>query len=289
VALVILAVWGFYQRKLQLASLGLIWVGLFLIPVSNLMPMMQYMAERFLYLPLVGWLVAFGALLWFSPRWRFTSALYSVAIVVWMALAWDRSLLWRDEITLFVQSSQSGVKIKRVEENAVAAIFDLPQMKKVFMRAPGATNQFVLANNAASDRDTWTAATDTLMKAHELFPEDENVLNALGIAHARTGNREQAIHFFKLIAERQPDKAAYWANLAQAYNEAKRLDEARQAVDQALKLEPINPSALHTLAAVLWQQNDFASALKVFETLQTLEPNNPENKFWLEKAKEKLK
>jgi tetratricopeptide (TPR) repeat protein len=289
VALAGFAVWGLTRPKFQLASLGLIWVGLFLLPVSNLMPMMQYMAERFLYLPLVGWLISLGAVLWLSPRWRFTSALYGIAILVWMGLAWDRSLIWRDEITLFVQSSQSGPKTRRVEENAVAAVFDLPQMKRVFMRAPGATNQYVLANNASSDHGTWTAAIDTLLKTHQLFPEDENVLNALGIAYAKTGNREQAIHFFKLTAERRPAKATYWANLGQACLEAKRLDEARQAVEKAVDLEPKNLSALHTLAAVLWQQNDFASALKVFEKLHELEPNNAENKFWIEKAKEKLK
>jgi len=288
-ALAAVALWGLRKRRFYPVSLGLIWVGLFLLPVSNLMPMMQYMAERFLYLPLVGWLISLGAWLWLNPRWRFTSILYSVVILVWMALAWDRTLLWRDELTLFVQSSQSGPKTKRVEENAVAAIFDLPQIKQVFRRDPGATNQFVLANDPATGLEIWSAATNTLLKAHQLFPENENVLNALGIACAKTGNREQAILFFKLLAERYPEKASYWANLGQACFESKRFDEARHAMEKALNLEPKNLSALRTLAAVSWQQNDFGSALKIFEKLQAVEPSNPENKIWIEKAKEKLK
>ena len=46
----------------ELAGFGLLWTGLFLLPVSNLLPMLQYMAERFLYLPLIGWLIAFAAI-----------------------------------------------------------------------------------------------------------------------------------------------------------------------------------------------------------------------------------
>ncbi len=56
------AVWMAWRReRLYPALLGLLWLGFFLLPVSNLIPMMQYLAERFLYLPMAGWLLAVGA------------------------------------------------------------------------------------------------------------------------------------------------------------------------------------------------------------------------------------
>jgi len=122
--------------KFLLASLGLIWVGVFLLPVSNLLPMMQYMAERFLYLPLVGWLIALASLIWLYGRWRFALGLFGVVVLTWAALAWNRSWIWRDDVTLFVQSSQAIPQAARVKENAVAAIFELPQVKKVFRARP---------------------------------------------------------------------------------------------------------------------------------------------------------
>src|SRR5439155_3916456 len=128
--------------KFRLASLGLIWVGLFLLPVSNLMPMMQYMAERFLYLPLAGWLIALASLVWLCRRWRFALGLFGFVLLTWAALAWNRSLIWRDDLTRFVQSSQAIPQASRVKANAVAAIFDLPHVKKVFIRDPQNTNQF---------------------------------------------------------------------------------------------------------------------------------------------------
>ena len=289
IGLTMFCVWGLGKPKFRLTSLGLIWVGLFLLPVSNLLPMMQYMAERFLYLPLVGWLIALASLIWLYSRWRFALGLFGIVLLTWTGLVWNRSWIWRDDLTLFVQSSRAVPQATRVAENAVAAIFDLPQMKTVFVRDAKNAKQFIVADNRSVTPESWTAVINTLTKAQELFSEDKNVLNALGIAHARMGNHEQAIHFFQLIVKRHPDESGYWANLGQTCAAAKQFDNARQALNKALELDPNNLSALHALAAVCWQQNDFASALKEFEKLKQREPTNQENQYWLERAKEKLK
>jgi protein O-mannosyl-transferase len=42
------------RRRHPVISFGILWFGLTLLPVSNVIPTMQWMAERFLYLPLVG-------------------------------------------------------------------------------------------------------------------------------------------------------------------------------------------------------------------------------------------
>ena len=57
---VALAAWLWRRPEWRMSAFGLVWLGLFLLPVSNLLPMMQYMAERFLYLPLMGFLLALG-------------------------------------------------------------------------------------------------------------------------------------------------------------------------------------------------------------------------------------
>src|SRR2546430_5710625 len=60
---IVTTIWMLRRQDYRVAGIGLLWLGLFLLPVSNLLPMMQYMAERFLYLPLIGFLITLGALL----------------------------------------------------------------------------------------------------------------------------------------------------------------------------------------------------------------------------------
>ena len=63
VAVVIGAAFGLLRRsRWSLPVFGLTWAAVFMLPVSNLVPTMQYMAERFLYLPLLGGLMAVAAL-----------------------------------------------------------------------------------------------------------------------------------------------------------------------------------------------------------------------------------
>jgi tetratricopeptide (TPR) repeat protein len=285
ISLALLGVWALRQREFQWVSLGLIWVGLFLLPVSNLMPMMQYMAERFLYLPLVGWMIALSALLGLSHRRRFTATLGGVLLVFWIGTAWHRSWIWRDELTLFVQSSQTGPKTARVEENAVAAFFELPPLKQVFVRDPANAKTF----RPIESPGNWNGAVTVLRQANRLFPHDENVLNCLGIAYAKIGQPAQALDYLERVANLRPQSAQYWANLGQACLEAKAWDRAHEVLQNARRLKPDDAAALHTLAAVYWQQGDLERALKIFERLERLEPANAENAYWIRRAKLRLK
>lgn len=280
---------GFMRERVRLASLGLAWLALFLLPVSNLMPMMQYMAERFLYLPLAGWFLFLAAVLWQIPARRTVWICSSGILLLWAFLAWDRSFIWKDELTLFVQSSLQGPKTPRVNENAVAAIFSLPHMKQVFAeRAPGA-KQFALAPAATVSAKTWVSVRETLQMAEKLFPGDENVLTALGGVSGETGDPAGAAVYFEELTRRKPKNPNYWANLARAQSDQRQFEEARASLDQALKIDPAHPAALRSLASVAWQQNDLATSQSAFERLRIQNPRDPEIELWLEKIREKLK
>src|SRR6266545_6171999 len=121
-----ITVWSLQRQAYWLAGFGLLWIGVFLIPVSNLVPMMQYMAERFLYLPLLGFLLALGALLLDASRSARASrpepalrpyllnTLAGITVLIWAALSWNRSGIWRDRLTLFVRSSLEHPRSRRV-------------------------------------------------------------------------------------------------------------------------------------------------------------------------------
>jgi tetratricopeptide (TPR) repeat protein len=283
--LISLMMWTWRRGDSRLIGLGLMWVGLFLLPVSNLLPMMQYMAERFLYLPLIGWLVAGGALLTKLRHRTLGLTVAALIVLIWAFLAWQRSFIWKDPLTLFVRSSQEGPRTLRVEQNAVFAIFHLPQIQELF-RLDETSHRLEALPGISPEKGE--RALKALTEAQRLFPRDENILVATGVTHAELGQNTQAIHFFELATQMNPGSAEAWSNLGLARLETGQMGEAREALEKALALDPARIDALRSASRLYWQMEDFPAALKVLKRLQELEPDNQDHQHWIQEAEKKL-
>lgn len=281
--------WCLRRPRWRAVGFGLAWFALFMLPVSNLVPMMQYMAERFVYLPLAGWLIGVGAIVLYGPRARIAGVVAIAILSGWGLIAWERAGIWQNSVTLFVTSAVQGPRTSRMEDNAVAAILRLPHMQRVFQvrYVPGEIPRISLGKGAGSNTN-WTDIAKTLDEASRLFPEHPSVNSAQGIVWALQGQPSRAVPYFQKVTEALPRDATAWANLGQALLESKHLDEARKALDRALELAPDNLSALQSLSSLLWQKEDYAAALPIFERLAKLDPQNPEHLRWANEARVKM-
>ncbi|NOY83131.1 MAG: tetratricopeptide repeat protein [Kiritimatiellaeota bacterium] len=226
------------KKETRLMGFGLAWTGLFLAPVSNIVPMMQYMAERFLYLPLLGWaavLTAAGALAAVRFR-RGCAVLFLILIALWAGLAWRRSTLWRDELTLFVSDALEHPRGTRLAKNAVAAALQLPHMRRAL-------------TTASPSEVSWDGVWGTLDELRKLFPETGELYLALGVAYLKNGRREEGVAALERAKELIPDNADVWVNLAQFYLESKELDKARSALVRGLRAGPGSAAVRSKLAA----------------------------------------
>ncbi len=226
-----LAVWLWHRPQWRLCSFGLIWAAVFLLPVSNLVPMMQYMAERFLYLPLMGFLLALGGVILNFSRLRAGIATAAAAlIVIWTGTSLDRMGIWRDELTLFVGTELEHPGIKRVEKNAVRAVLRLPQIE---------------AGRAAATLSPEQAEPmiATLEKARKIYPENDVLTTQLGIIEMKAGRLPRAVALLELAVRQNPASAERWYNLATIYRLAGQPVKARDACAQALRLNPQDQAA----------------------------------------------
>jgi len=255
---------------------------LFLLPVSNLLPMLQYMAERFLYLPLIGWLIAFAAIVSAFPRQSIIRLTAFVVILLWAVTAWNRSWIWRDPVTLFVRSSQEGPHTQRVEDNAVAAIIYLPRVQRFF--SGNQTNAVRTAANIADD----SAVLNTLEQAYDLFPTNHIVLSYYGTSLALTGQPEKALPFLEKAAQLQPQKLDYWLNLARAALDARQPALARSALEKATALAGDNPAVLQLRFKFCWQTEDYPAAREIMLRLNQIAPDAG-HAYWLSEVEKKLK
>lgn len=290
VFLAVLCLRSFTSPGSVLNGLGLAWIGLFLLPVSNVVPTMQYLAERFLYLPLIGGLMVLGSLMLRAKRWQVICGCYAALAVVWTALAWNRSWIWKDEVTLFVHTALENPSSARVENNAVAAVLKLPHMHAVYRvsRPPGQTPMLIMQNAASLAQADWPRVRKTLEQLHGLFPENPVVANALGFAHVQQRDFAGALPFFEFAAAKRPTDPDPWTNLGQAYLELQQWAKAEKALQDAVKLKPDHLSALKSLSKLYWLRGDYAHAIEVLLKLQQLEPDDPDHKHWIDEARRKL-
>jgi tetratricopeptide (TPR) repeat protein len=242
------ATWAAWRNeRFRLAAVGLLWLGFFLLPVSNLVPMMQYLAERFLYLPLAGWLLAVGAVFAWMPQRRLGLALAAALLAFWIPVALARQGIWRDEVTLFVRSSLDNAANTRLRENALASIFRLPTMHSAF-GLDDTTRRMQVASSIP--RSQAEDMLPTLLQARRLLPDEHRITAALGIAYAMAGQISNAVPFLELAARQGSNDAQCWIDLGSAYALEKMNDKARQAWETALRLEPTNRLAQEHLRAL---------------------------------------
>ncbi len=279
VALAGLGFVGYRKRGLNLLFFGLFWAGIFLLPVSNLIPMMQYMAERFLYLPLIGWLIALAAII---PARKQVVAGSLALISIWAVTAWNRSWIWQDEIALFVRSSIDAPKTPRIRENAVAAILHLNAVSKCLDLSTASSNQ----NTSISEAER-KEALDALEMGSQLFPDEPRLLNSYGVCLTGGGQLEKALPVFEKAVQLAPHNLQFLVNLARARVDAGQLSQAHATLQQALVVNPDDVDLLQVQLKCLWLQEDYASARAVLLQLHRLAPS-PDNDYWLSEVEKKL-
>ena len=240
-------IWMLRRPDYRVAGFGLLWLGLFLMPVSNLLPMMQYMAERFLYLPLIGFLLALGALLLnlsrsgrtsgarFNVRPYLANAVFALLLLIWAPLSWFRSGIWRDELTLFVRTSVECPRSRRVESITIAAIFRLPHMREFL---PGYLENGSLAVADSLPPEKAGPVIETLIQAHRLYPDSVPVCTVLGFAYAETGQLPEAISLLESVARQKQNDPQCWINLATLRLDNNDAINARKACETALRIAP---------------------------------------------------
>jgi protein O-mannosyl-transferase len=274
-----------WRASLRLVALGSVWFAMFLLPVSNLVPTMQYIAERFLYLPLMGFVVMIGALALRGAHRRLMALGGAAAICIWAGVSWNREGVWRDEVNLFVQSSLDQPLCKRLRENAVVSIFDLPQVATCFGLTQD-TRKLTVSRGMSADKIR--PALETLTRAHDMFPDEERFTASIGVAYANLGQISKAIPFFELATRQNTNDAAPLTDLGTAYTLQKNWTGAQRAFEAALIREPTNVVALERYSKLCSDLGEYGRALPSLQTLSRLQPGNAEIARRVRETEQKL-
>ena len=111
----------------------------------------------------------------------------------------------------------------------------------------------------------YKSAVDGGMRAAWLF-------SRLGSLYLRQGNKADAIPFFEAAAQLNPHDHESLQNLAVAYRETGRVDDAEGVLKAILKSGEPFAAAYNELGMVLYQKGDRAGAVAHFEKAAQLDP-----------------
>ena len=101
---------------------------------------------------------------------------------------------------------------------------------------------------------------------------DESVLLLLGLAQQATARLAQAVATFRRLAQRRPDVSAYWNNLAVVSRQAGDLAGAEQALLTALTLAPDDAELHYNLGLLHTQQRRWLPARQALLDAVQLDP-----------------
>jgi hypothetical protein len=199
---VVVAAWR-VRRTQPLLAFGLGWLLVAFGPVSNVIPLFNPMADRYLYGLAPGLALLVATLL---PRTVWVRRAFPIACVAWLLLLQVRLLDWRDDARLWAATA-------RVEP-----------------RSARAQTWLGLLARKSGDRE---AARQAFTRAMDMNPREVTAPINLAILIGEDGDLAGAEKLLREVIALRPEKYEAWANLAVALELQGRREEALQASEKA--------------------------------------------------------
>ncbi len=238
------------RRWRPLESLGLLWVFVALLPVLNIVPIGAMMAERFLYLPSVGFCIAVSsagnALLnrISIPRWV-APALLGLVVTIAFALTWRRNAEWKSATTLW-EAEKRKIPDDVVVNNNLAVEYtthgDYEKARDCLETAlkstPNYWRAYVNLGNVQHKLKQDDASLASLAEARRLEPTATSPDLFTAMVYYDQHDLPQALPFFAAAASKGPNEAQvhYW--YGRALYESDRFREAWAELKTASELDP---------------------------------------------------
>jgi tetratricopeptide (TPR) repeat protein len=202
------------EKKALYSFCGL-WFFITLLPVSHIFPHHELLAEHYLYLPSLGFVMAIGLLSsHFLKRKPWRPFVYGFLITLFLFYSFltvQRNLIWKDGYTLWTDASSKSSDIPRVKLNLGTALMRRGEDERAAQ----------------------------IFK--ELIQNDQKNHQArinLGIIYLQRKDFDQAIEEFKKVIRVRPRYAEAYNNLAMALVMNGDLDGAIEAIREAIRIRP---------------------------------------------------
>lgn len=118
----------------------------------------------------------------------------------------------------------------------------------------------------------------TIDRILKIDPQTADAFFMFGMNFKEMGDTVRAINSFQSAVELDPDLTDAWINLGQLHAAIKSKMAVR-FFDNAIRVDPKNPVALHAKAEYLTAKNDLAGAIALYKEINTADPQYEDGYF----------
>ncbi len=246
------------------------WFLITLFPVYNLIPIYNPLAERYLYLPLIGFCMAPALGVNFLKSKQFfrkapANALLPMAIVAilsfYSAGTIARNRDWKDSLTLW---------------------------SKTALTSPDSSTAHGSLGRAYQDRGQLKKAIREYEKAIEIFPDNYKAYYNLGVIYDLQGALKEAETNYKSAIDINPAFVNARFNLGNIYHKQGLLSEAMHQYRTVTELDPADFEARNNLGVAYAAQGKLKQAMAEWKKVLKMDPDNKSAADNINKAKKML-
>jgi tetratricopeptide (TPR) repeat protein len=263
----------------RMFGFGVIWFCVTLLPVSQIFPHHELLAEHYLYLPSFGFCLAVAVLIntFLAERWCVQVIyvlLIGVALLFTVRIA-ERNKDWKNGLTLWKKTVNTVPQCARARNN-LGFEYDargwvdkaLYQYEKALAIKPEYAEPYSNLGRLYYTQGQVEEAITMYRKALDLDPKNVGAYVNLGGAYIAQDKIDDALQAFQKAGKINPRIVEVYVGLgvcfakkAQAGENKYFLDMAIYVFKKALELKPCLPEAHNNLASTYYLKGDYSSAL----------------------------
>ncbi|MFA5356363.1 MAG: tetratricopeptide repeat protein [Candidatus Omnitrophota bacterium] len=240
-----------FTRKIAFGGLFFFFT---LFPVLGFVPITSaIVADRYAYIPSIGvYYIITLIFIWFYDRaakQALLRVIFRAALIVILlflsSLTWQRSLVWKDSLSLWEDSIRNN---------------------------PGAPLAYYNLGNTYLDNAKEEMAITAYRESIRLNPYFADAHNNLACALRLAGNYEEALSSCRRSIAIAPGNSRVYYNLGQIYEDIGDKEEAIKAYSKAADVDPANLAARNNLAAIYADRADIDRAIGIWREIITVDP-----------------
>jgi len=236
-------------KSRNMFSCWMAWFFIMILPVMNILPIGNIMAERYLYIPVMGFCVAKGILIYritdstLSPRAIPLRRIIQLVLVTLMIGGYGFSIIWkngdwRDEFTLWT---------------------------KTILRSPNSHRAHCNLGIVYMENGLTEKAQMEYQTALELDPQNANIHNNLGAVYTKKGLDDKALIEYKEAINLDNSYAQPHNNLGNIYFNRGHIDKAKAEYEEALRIKPDHALAHNGLGNIYNATGELDKAMEEFK------------------------
>lgn len=255
-------------RKKNIYAYTVLFFLITIFPVSNILFLIgASMAERFLYIPSLGFCILITQLLMkltkaenkkntfnsfdeFFKKYRLLLTLTALLVVIYSVRTIFCSRDWQDNLTLFRAASKVSPKSARVHYSYGGALFN---------------NALDNKNTGIDKEEIFQQAKKEYETALAIFPQYANAYTGLGLFYKNRGDFKNSVdNFEKARSFTAKPKSVLYRELGYGYLKTNQFEKSIAALDSFLLLDTETSSILNFKGSAFFGLQKYSEALQAY-------------------------